>query len=76
MWGAWLLYLPGYAYEVSVSLGFIFYVWWYLFYRRYSGGNRSAGAIVPSVEGSVSWHDAIIPGKRSLCQENAVLLVV
>jgi len=39
-----------------------------LFYQWYSGGNRSAGAIVP-------WDDAI-PTKRSLCQENAVPLVV
>jgi len=30
---------------------------------------------VPPVEDSVSWHEAI-PTKRSLCQENAVLLVV
>ena len=30
---------------------------------------------MPPVEDSVSWHDAI-PRKRSLCQENAVLLVV
>jgi len=32
-------------------------------------------AIVPPVEHSVSWHDAI-QRKRSLCQEHAVLLVV
>jgi len=30
---------------------------------------------MPAVEDSVSWHDAI-QRKRSLCQENAVLLVV
>jgi len=34
-----------------------------------------AGAIVLAFENSVSWHDAI-PTKTSLCQENAVLLVV
>jgi len=44
------------------------------FHQRYSVRNRLAGAIVPSVKYSVSWHDAI-PRKRSLCQENAVLLV-
>jgi len=30
---------------------------------------------VPPVEDSFSWHDAI-PKKGSLCQENAILLVV
>jgi len=38
-------------------------------------GNRSAGAIAPAVEDSVSWNNTI-QRKRSLCQENAVLLVV
>ena len=38
-------------------------------------GNRSAGAIAPAVEDSVSRNDAI-QRKRSLCQENAVLLMV
>ena len=46
-----------------------------LFYRRYSGGNRSAEDIVPPVQDSISWHDTI-PRKRSLGQENAVLLMV
>jgi len=30
---------------------------WYV--AQHSGGNRLAGAIVPPVEDSVSWHDAI-----------------
>jgi len=48
-----------------------------LFYWRYynSGDNRSTGTIMPPVKDLVSWHDAI-PRKRSLCQENAVLLMV
>ena len=48
---------------------------WCLFCWQYSAGNRLAGAIVPTVEDSVSWHD-VIQRKRLLCQENAVLLVV
>ena len=30
---------------------------------------------MPAVEDSVSWHD-VIPRKRSLCQKNAILLMV
>jgi len=47
-----------------------------LFYWQYSGENRSAGDIVPAVDDSVSWHDAIQRKKSLFCQEeNAVLLV-
>jgi len=40
----------------------------------YSGGNRSAGAIVPAVKHSVLLHDDAIPRKRSLCQENVLVV--
>ena len=45
-----------------------------LFYRQHSGGNRSAGVIVPSVTDLVLWHDAISI-KRSVCRAIGVLLV-
>ena len=37
-----------------------------LFYHQDAGGNRSAGAIVPMVEHSVTWHDAIQRKKVTL----------
>jgi len=51
-----------------------FNFWQCLFYRQYSGGNRSAGAIVLPVEHSVLWHDAIRI-KRSFCHAIGMLLV-
>jgi len=45
-----------------------------LFCRQYSGGNRSAGAIVLPVEHSVLWHDTI-QIKRSVCHAIGVLLI-
>ena len=57
------------------SLLSFLYVTVSVYFTADAGGNRSAGAIVPPVEHSVLWHDAI-QRQRSLCQENAVLLVV
>jgi len=61
--------------DLGFVLGSVYFFVLGSVYRRYSGGNRSAGVTVLPVEDSVSWHEAI-PSKRSLCQENAVLLVV
>ena len=47
---------------------------WCLFYYQYSGGNRSAGVIMPPIEHSVLWHDTILI-KRSVCHVTGMLLV-
>jgi len=38
-----------------------------LFYHPDADGNRSAGAIVPPVKHSVSWHDAIQRNRSLFC---------
>jgi len=43
------------------------------FYCQDAGGHRSAGAIVPPVKHSISWHDAIRI-KRSVCHASACCL--
>ena len=46
------------------------YFWQCLFYRQDSGGNRLAEAIVPPVQDSVSWHDAIRIGSVCHCSQH------
>jgi len=45
------------------------------FCRQDAGSNTSARVIVPPVEDSVSWHDAIRI-KRSVCHAYSVLLIL